>query len=99
MNRWRSALFVSLCSAVLSYGQVTGRISGSVLDPSGAAVPNAKVELFLPNGKTAARSTGTNGEGIFAFAAVRPEVYTLPIETSGFMKYTLGDLKVDPSKN
>jgi hypothetical protein len=69
------------------------------VDPSGAAIPNAKVDLLLPGGKSAQLSTASNGEGIFDFSAVRPESYVLTVETAGFMKYTLGELKVDPSKH
>ena len=95
---WRNlALFVCL-TATAVFGQVTGRVSGSVLDPSGAAVPGAKVELVLSGGKTAALATSTNHEGIFDFTAVRPDSYVLTVETSGFMKYTMGDLKVEPSR-
>src|SRR3954447_129470 len=92
------ALYVFLAAATASFGQVTGRVSGSVQDPSGSAVPNAKVSLLLPGGKAALLATSTNAEGIFDFAAVRPDLYVLTVENAGFMKYTIGDLKVDATR-
>src|SRR5947199_8025864 len=99
MSRLRfPALIVLVLLAGVSFAQVTGRISGVVLDPSGAAIPNAKVNLLLPGGQSAQLATQTNAEGIFDFTAVRPGLYSLTIETPGFTSYTLGDLKVDPSR-
>jgi hypothetical protein len=98
MNRWRSLALGVFLSATAVFGQVTGRVSGTVVDPSGAAIPSAKVDLLLPGGKTALLSTNTNAEGIFDFTAVRAEIYMLTVETSGFTKYTMGDLKVDPGR-
>jgi hypothetical protein len=100
MFRWRiAALVVFLLSLSASFAQVTGRISGAVIDPSGAAIPNAKVSVLLPGGQTPLLSTETNSEGIFDFSAVRPDLYNLAVDAAGFLKFTLSDLKVDASKH
>jgi len=48
MKYWRNvALSVCLLANTAVFAQVTGRVSGTVQDPSGSSVPNAKVELVL----------------------------------------------------
>ena len=76
--------------------QVTGRITGSVADPSGAAVPKVRVDLLLHGGKQAVLSTTTTAEGLFVIESVRPELYDLTVEAPGFQPYKLESLKVDP---
>ena len=78
--------------------QVTGRLIGTVIDPSGASIPNAKAGLYLTGGKTALLTTTTNSEGIFDFVGVRPDLYRLEIEISGFAKYTEANVKIDPAR-
>lgn len=61
----------------------TGQISGTVVDPSGAVVPNAKVTLTaLATGVK--RTSVTNSAGLFAFASVVPGAYTVAVEMQGF---------------
>src|SRR6266487_273745 len=66
--------------------QNNGILGGSVLDQSGAAIPNAPVELLLPGGSSAILRTKTGNDGSFAFAAVKPGVYQLSVDVSGFTK-------------
>src|SRR5216683_5400450 len=87
------ALMAGSCLA-----QVTGRISGSVTDSSGAAIPNATVNLVLPGGAKPVLATVTTPEGLFSFTNVRPISYDLTVESKGFLKYTLRGLKVDPAR-
>src|SRR5216683_726575 len=87
------ALMAGSCLA-----QVTGRLSGSVTDSSGAAIPNATVNLLLPGGAKPVLATVTTSEGLFSFTNVRPVSYDLTVESKGFLKYTLRGLKVDPAR-
>jgi hypothetical protein len=60
----------------------SGEIDGTVLDPSGAAVPNAIVEIQNPvSGFT--RSTTTNNYGAFSFTNV-PTTSLTATGTIGF---------------
>lgn len=71
------------------YGQniVTGDISGTVTDPSGAVVPNAKVEL--KSAETGFDKTTTTGaSGGFRFPLLKPGQYTLNINTPNFTQAT-----------
>ena len=65
------------------HAQSTGSITGTVSDPTGAAVPDASVTIANPeNGVT--RTTQTNGTGSFVFPDVPIGAYTLQIVKSGF---------------
>ena len=90
-------LLFFLLSAVL-LAQVAGRLTGSVVDATGATVPNAKVSLYLPGGNTPVITTQTTSEGNFDFATVRPDFYRVTVESTGFQKSTQENVKVDPSR-
>jgi hypothetical protein len=81
-----------LLLASLAVGQVTsGTISGSVKDPSGAAVPDAAVVATDPDkGVTRTVTTGTSGD--FVFANMPPGKYTISVELKGFKKIEKGDV-------
>ena len=91
-----SASFALLVAS--GYAQVTGRLSGSVSDSSGAAIPNATVNLLLAGGAKPVLTTVTTAEGLFSFTNVRPEKYDLAVESSGFLKYSLRGVKIDPAR-
>jgi outer membrane receptor protein involved in Fe transport len=71
-------------TALLVWGQVeTGQITGSVLDPTGAAVANAQVKTV--NSATGAeRNTTSNGSGIYAVPNLEPGTYDVTVTASGF---------------
>src|SRR5216684_6587737 len=91
-----SASFVLFVAS--GFAQVTGRLSGSVTDSSGAAIPNATVNLLLAGGAKPVLTTVTTTEGLFSFTNVRPEKYDLAVESSGFLKYLLRGVKIDPAR-
>ncbi len=94
-----SVVFLTLlATTTVVHAQLNGRLTGSVEDPTGAAVPNAKVGLFMPGGKSPLLSTLTNSDGAFDFNAVRPDSYRLDVEAPGFTKYTIAELKIDPAR-
>jgi hypothetical protein len=98
MSRIHTVLVLLLLAAATVFAQLNGRLTGSVVDPSGASIPNAEVDLLLPGGHTPLLSMKTNNEGLFDFAAVRPDTYILVVEQQGFAKFTMGDLKIDPAR-
>src|SRR5689334_18475027 len=87
-----------LIGAAAVWAQDSGRISGLVTDPSGAAVPKATVNLFLHGGTAAVATTQTNSQGIFTLETLRPLYFDLVVEASGFQQLKLENLKVDPSR-
>jgi hypothetical protein len=70
--------------AGLAGAQTTStEILGTVTDPSGASVPNAKVTLIRPaTGET--RETVTNAEGLYSFPLIDVGEYTVRVEAPGF---------------
>ena len=85
-----------LCGSFIVQAQVAGRLSGSVVDQSGAAVPGATVNVMLPGGKEPLFSAKTNSEGLFSFLAVRPDTYDISVEAPNFSRVVLRDVKVAP---
>src|SRR5712691_9125955 len=59
------AVAILLTFSPFANAQIAGRITGSVVDPSGAAVPRATVNLLLHGGKRTLLSTTTTPEGLF----------------------------------
>ncbi len=95
-TRYAFFLAVFLLASALLFAQSSGRITGTVVDASGAPIPNAAVSLHLAGGKSAVFSTTTSSDGIFTFASVRPGLYDLVVETAGFAKYISRQLNVEP---
>ena len=79
----RIFLAVLLTTAGAIAQTVTGTVSGSVVDNSGAVLVAAEVKLT--NDTTGvARTAQTNETGTFVFAAVPPGGYSLAVEVKGF---------------
>lgn len=78
-----SALVVLLPAAVGFGQQLDGRIHGRVLDPSGAAIGGALIEVQrLETG--AVRSAWTTGGGLYGIAALPPGTYAVSVGADGF---------------
>src|SRR6202167_4338405 len=77
-------LMLTLCAA--AWAQDTASITGTITDPSGAAVPNAQVEV--KNSEHGIHGTSTsNGSGDFLFASLPIGSYDLTVTAQGFKKY------------
>jgi len=74
---------VLLAGVAFAQMTVTGSVGGSVVDPSGRAVPGAKITLTSAKTKEIREAT-TNEVGAFSLVAVQPDMYTLKIENPGF---------------
>src|SRR5438045_460753 len=66
----------------------TGSITGSVFDPSGHAVPGARIRLLNPETGINLEAI-TNESGIYEFPAVRVGAYNMTAEKAGFSTATL----------
>lgn len=81
---WSFRLLVTvLLLAGSAWGQYTGNIQGSVTDPSGAAVANAKVTLENLSTHITS-STTTDAEGGYRFLSLAPGSYQISVEATGF---------------
>ena len=83
---WFCLLVFPCCLSVALFAQDTASITGTVTDPSGAAVANAQVGLTsTEHGIT--RTTTTNGSGDYLFASLPIGSYDLAVSETGFRKY------------
>ena len=73
-----SFIVLSFIAAPLDAADLS--LSGTVLDPSGAAVPGASVELQGPLGS---RDTVTDGVGIFSVDNLAPGPYSVVVASPG----------------
>src|SRR4051794_6895771 len=76
-------LAASPCGQLFAQMSITGAVSGTVMDTSGAVVPGATVKLTSETTKEF-RETKSDNEGLFSFAAVPRGTYTLKPEHTGF---------------
>src|SRR5260370_8414060 len=71
----------------------TGQVLGQVVDPSGAGVPGANVEL-RDAGTGATRMATTNSEGQYVIPQVTPGVYSVTVTAVGFPKAVVPSVTV-----
>jgi hypothetical protein len=75
-----------------------GSITGTVTDPSGAVVPNAKVTLLNTDQGLTLETTST-GAGEYTFSPVRIGHYNISVSAAGFATTTQQGLTVNVSQN
>jgi len=74
--------------------QSTATLQGTVTDPAGAAVPNAKV--VATNQATGVQSeTVSDSAGAYLFPSLSIGVYKLEVSAAGFQKFVLTGLKLE----
>lgn len=87
-----------LCVLLLALAAVAqiqnGQFNGLVTDPSGAAIPNAKVTVTNTNTNLAVTTT-TNQSGDYAVKELPPGPYKITVEASGFKTQTNTNLVVN----
>jgi len=85
LAKWvMGCLILALFSTASAFGQaVFGSIFGTVTDPSGAAVANAKVTVTNERKGTTDEAT-TNDTGNYSVTHLIPDIYTVHIEAAGF---------------
>ncbi|MBV8115566.1 MAG: TonB-dependent receptor, partial [Silvibacterium sp.] len=75
---------VALCASPAAFAQAgRGSINGLITDPTGAAIPSAKVTAVnVANGVT--RSTVATGAGFYSFVSLDPATYRVTATADGF---------------
>src|SRR3954470_1467070 len=106
MKRMLYALLIAaaIAPSLMAQSLVSGDLTGTVTDPSGAVVPNASVTA--KNAATGAtRTTVSNASGAYRFALLPPGSYSVAATAEGFSKAeiaiavsigqaTIGDIKM-----
>jgi hypothetical protein len=81
--RLASRIAAFLLLTAFCWAQFSGNIQGTIQDPAGAVVPNAKVELKNTETRVTS-STLTDSEGNYRFVSLAPGAYQVTVEASGF---------------
>jgi Carboxypeptidase regulatory-like domain/TonB dependent receptor len=90
-----AALLVSVSAAM---GQSTATLSGTVTDPTGAAVPQAKVVVHsLATGLD--RTVVTDGTGLYAVPSLQPGDYKVQVTAAGFSIDTIEKVTLDVAQS
>src|SRR6266571_8211004 len=92
-------LLAALFSAAPAWAQTssTALVLGTVTDPGGAVVPDAKVEL-INTGTNEKRDMMTNSAGQYTFPGVAPGPYKVTVTKAGFATFVVSNLNVDVNK-
>jgi hypothetical protein len=85
--RWMSLVAVCLALSNVGFSQASSSsLRGTVMDPSGSALPGATV--VITNDASKMTRTATTGEvGDYTFLALPPGTYTLSVTATGFTRY------------
>jgi hypothetical protein len=90
------SLLILCCAAppLIAQTATQGNISGTVVDPTNAVVPDATVSI-VDVGTGEKRTTTTNSAGRYAFVNVLPGHYDLSITKQGFAKISVPGIAVE----
>jgi hypothetical protein len=72
----------------------TGQLTGNILDPNNAAIPNATVKL-TNHSTSQLRELSTNDSGNFAFTLLPPGRYKLEVTATGFTTVHMDDVRIN----
>ena len=94
--RWLqlTSLFVLLVASPLLASGPTGTITGTITDPTGAAILKARV-IVRNEGTNATRDAETNEDGDYTVALLPPGRYRVMVESTGFRRSVQTGVSVD----
>ncbi|HMF74242.1 MAG TPA: carboxypeptidase regulatory-like domain-containing protein [Bryobacteraceae bacterium] len=87
-------LFAVAFGASLSAQTATGSITGTVVDPTQAAVGTATVTL-TNSGTSEVRTAQTNGSGYYSFQLLPPATYKLDVSSPGFQHFLVSSIPLN----
>ncbi len=91
-SQFATALLLLLTSTLLS-GQTQTNLTGTVIDPTGAAVPGAA--LTITNTATnQTRDVVTNDDGAYVFAQITPGEYKMLVKKAGFSDVSVQGIRL-----
>jgi hypothetical protein len=102
-NRFAFPLAALVCALMVTWADLpaqttSGRFTGTVTDPTGAGVPQAKITAV--NSETGQKIAETsNGEGGFVLYPLPPGIYDVAVQKQGFNSFTISGVKIDVSES
>src|ERR1700694_5869516 len=96
MQRFLTTVLAALLATVIPIRSqtITGSISGAVLDPSEAAVANAKITAVEQERKVTTQ-TVTDATGRFVFPQMPPGTYTITVQAAGFKMFDQSNIALN----
>src|SRR5215469_7764250 len=89
------SVLLALCAATMAFAQGnTGNISGTVTDPTGAAVPGATVTATSASTDAAVKTT-TNEQGGYALPSMLAGSYRISVTKTGFRTESRSGVEVN----
>jgi len=85
-------LLAAIGAACLPAQDISGAFEGTVLDPAGAAVPNAKVTIRNTDRSQIVRTITTDATGSYSAPLIPIGNYSLKVEAAGFKAYDLNGI-------
>ncbi|MBS1842541.1 MAG: TonB-dependent receptor [Acidobacteria bacterium] len=98
MTKFICTLFL-FCGAIASNAaaqDASSALTGLVTDPSGAAVPGARVVAAPATGQP--HAARTNANGMYEFKVLPPGIYTLQVFAKGFEPFAQPNVAIETSK-
>ena len=93
MKKLLTAFGLLLSLHVALFAQATTQVSGVVTDPTGAVIPNTKIDLEnLDTGLK--RAATSDSDGLYSFVQVIPGQYKITATATGFRVTTVGNLRL-----
>jgi hypothetical protein len=92
-----NALLLLASGGVVSSQTVQGVITGTIMDPTGAVVPNATVTITNA-GTNISQTTTTGSDGSYRFPLVPPGTYVLEVKAANFATARASGLVVEASQ-
>lgn len=87
-TKWLCLLAALVSASVLRAQDISASIAGKVMDPSSAAVPNAKVTITNTDRNQVVRNIVTDTEGNYAAPIIPIGTYSIKVEANGFKAET-----------
>jgi len=92
-----AALLAGTFATTLSAQEFRATVKGQVVDPSHASVPGVTVTLQNQDTNEIV-SAVTNSDGAYTIPFLRPGLYTLSVDLTGFQKYVRKDMRLEVSQ-
>src|SRR5262249_52117556 len=89
------ALYLAVVTTLVAQ---SGALQGTLNDPQGRAIANAKVVAIDEGKALVARETETQNDGSFQLRPLLPGIYTVKIESQGFKAFERKGLVLDPNQ-
>ena len=83
-----------LLSAAVAWAGITGSISGTVTDPSGAVMPGVTVTVTSTSTNVQSR-TVTDAKGFYSFPALNVDFYNVTVNQAGFRNFLESGVRIN----